>query len=71
MKIKTTLAIASLAILLTACGKEEAPKAVAPAQTPAPVAAPAPSAAPAQPTQAEGDTAANGGPRLKQGNWGR
>lgn len=74
MNIKTTITIAILAALLTACGKEEQPKASAPAQAPA--AAPAATApAVSQPAQADGkveDTAANGGPRLKKSDsWSR
>lgn len=72
MNIKIILSVIALAGLLTACGKEEAAKPVAPAQ--APVAAPAPTPAPAQPAQAgdkPADTAADGNPLPKDGVGGR
>lgn len=68
MKIKTTLAIAALAFVGTAFGKDEATKPSKPAQAPQSSSAKADSGQKKAPEAPATDTAADGGPRLKKGS---
>lgn len=70
MKIGSMLVVASMAVLLAACGKQESAAPAAPAPAPAPAAAPAPApapvaAAPAESAAAPAPAAAAAGPNGK------